>query len=64
MTNADRIRKMSNEELVSMFQNICCPYSLDLGEWKGPCIIETKGCNICWLNWLKQASKVDRYRDS
>lgn len=60
MTNADRIRAMTDEELMSVFQNVCCPYSLDIGEWKGSCEIETKGCGKCWLSWLRQEVDDDQ----
>ena len=57
-TNADKIRAMTDEELMSIFQNMCCPYSLNMGGWKGNCEIETKGCGKCWLDWLKREGEV------
>ena len=61
ITNADKIRTMTDEELMSIFQNMCCPYSLNMGGWKGNCEIETKGCGKCWLDWLRQ--DVKRWMD-
>lgn len=52
-TNADHIRGMTDKELMRFFQDLCCPFSIDKG-WKGPCVIETKGCAKCWLEWLRK----------
>ena len=51
ITNADRIRAMTDEELAELFVHLCCPYSLG---GKVECNIENKGCKECWLDWLKQ----------
>lgn len=50
MTNGDRIRAMSDEELAE-FNNFC------------PHIDEEctmKGCNACILDWLKQPAEVEK----
>ena len=46
ITNADRIRSMSDEELAEWleFRDDNCPRA---GCYKG-------GCHECWLDWLKQ----------
>ena len=48
MTNADKIRAMSNEELAKFIPRhskcppnvLFCPYGL-------------KNCDLCWFNWLR-----------
>lgn len=46
MTNADRIRQMSDEELARWCNdyNFNCP----------PVECEENGCEKCWLDWLRQ----------
>ena len=54
MTNADRIRSMTDEELLDFIYqyevigNHCPPISV--------CAMYTEGimCNRCWLNWLRE----------
>lgn len=49
-TNADRIRAMSDEELVDWICGICptsVPFDCD------------HGCKICWLDWLQQEVDSD-----
>lgn len=51
MTNADRIRSMTDEELAKMLPT--------KSMWNCPPDIKTRGgcpgeCVPCWLNWLKQ----------
>jgi hypothetical protein len=48
-TNADRIRSMSDEELVEILQHGCCPYIED------ECTM--KGCEECISDWLKQPAR-------
>lgn len=48
ITNADRIRSMSDEELAEFFSETCCPSKFG---GKGNCNV---GCVECWLDWLKQ----------
>ena len=51
MTNADRIRQMSDEELAMNFAYDPCPWDEDVfAKCKKFCHI----CEKCWLNWLKQ----------
>lgn len=54
MTNGDRIRAMSDEELAELFRHLCCPYLLGA---KVGCNAKNKGCFDCWLDWLKQEVK-------
>lgn len=50
MTNADRIRAMTDEELAAAAWR-CCP---DKDHTNAPCIPNRNRCFLCWLNWLKQ----------
>lgn len=51
MTNADRIRAMSDEELARTFaQTGNCPPSSKYG-------YNCERCGKCWLNWLRQPVK-------
>ena len=47
-TNADRIRAMTDEELI---KHICCPYD--------QCIDLYKPCSDCIRSWLKSPMEVD-----
>ena len=50
MTNADRIRAMSDEELADLFSDV---FDCDHHE----CVAECGECSKCtesWLKWLKQ----------
>lgn len=50
MTNADKIRSMTDEELAEFLETVnSCSCSFVMG--KSPCV--TDGCP-CWYNWLKQ----------
>lgn len=49
MTNGDRIRAMSDEELAE-FNNFCPHINEE-------CTM--KGCNACILDWLKQPAEVE-----
>ena len=54
LTNGDRIRAMSDEELAKAFSDtiLCVP--------EGRCRGNPKtSCYECWLNWLKQPAKED-----
>ena len=48
MTNADKIRQMSNEDLAEWILNWHIGGCPDAGK----CRAET--CYACWLNWLRQ----------
>ena len=53
ITNADRIRQMSDDELATLFGDACaCLYDdADVCEkWGG-------ACDRCWLDWLKQEAE-------
>lgn len=57
ITNADRIRSMTDEELARILSEEChgtieCPNCC--GEYTGT----IKSCTECWLDWLKQESEV------
>ena len=51
ITNADRIRAMSDKELAEYHAEKCgCPHDpIVFG-----CRMATIGCIGCWLDWLKQ----------
>ena len=46
MTNADKIRKATDEKLAVVFQKGCCRPDL----WDCP----QDDCVDCWLDWLKE----------
>lgn len=51
MTNADRIRSMSDEEFAKILGVMCiCP---PIGE----CAKTIDGCDVCWLEWLQQPAE-------
>ncbi len=48
MTNADRIRAMSDEELAKIIEHeLGCPVT-------GDCEKMYKDCKACWLDWLQR----------
>lgn len=49
MTNADKIRAMTDEELAGWFSIYCCRNKT----YDAHCM-EFKNCEACWLDWLKQ----------
>lgn len=51
MTNADRIRAMTDEELANFMEALpdACPPMRTL--------CSGKNCNDCWLDWVKQEVK-------
>ena len=53
-TNADRIRAMSDEELVKNFWEV-----MDDSKFCTGVCNEQRDCDICRLAWLKQPSEVD-----
>lgn len=59
LTNADRIRTMTDKELAEYHAEKCgCPHDpVVFG-----CRMATIGCIGCWLDWLKQ--KVERSEDA
>ena len=59
ITNADRIRAMTDEELAEFMNCGACPPGKDVSEL---CHDEDGGsvpdmCNLCWIGWLKQEAK-------
>lgn len=53
MTNADRIRAMTDEELAKTLNVSICPPGYN-EIWA--CEKEEELCHDCWLDWLKQES--------
>ena len=54
MTNADRIRAMSDEELAELIDretDSCAP--------TGDCEKMSRDCKACWLEWLQQPAEGD-----
>ena len=49
MTNAQKIRSMSDEELAKKLQYMC-PDS-------GECEKMSNDCKACWLDWLNQSAE-------
>ena len=63
VSNADRIRAMSDEELMGyMYHNCHCPPELDelpSCPYRKKNRVQTKDCRTCWLDWLKQEVDSD-----
>lgn len=54
MTNADKIRKMTDEEMAIMLNRHECGYDCPVGEYdKHKCLVH-ESCYHCWIDWLKQ----------
>lgn len=53
MTNADRIRSMTDEELAALFKDHFCPMLI------GADMDCQNSCEKCWLDWLKQEARDD-----
>lgn len=52
MTNADRIRTMTDEELAKIIgDNVLCS---ECPVFESACPRHPNGCHAVWLNWLKQ----------
>ena len=61
MTNAERIRQMTDEELISFFARDYCPPAQSIG----PSCTGKEVCFQCWRTWLKsdnpdESDAVDR----
>jgi hypothetical protein len=52
VTNADRIRAMSDKELLDIFRYRGCPPDRLTGE-----CVKVGVCEACWVDWLKQPAK-------
>ena len=50
MTNADRIRNMSDEALAETLNSVVCPPLTRCNK--------EKQCVECWLDWLQQPAEV------
>ena len=56
LTNADRIRAMSDEELAELIDretDSCAP--------TGDCERMSRDCKACWLEWLQQPAEEDKH---
>lgn len=51
-TNADRIRSMTDDELVKIITEWTCPNNWSRASCHKHYELE-KGCSSCWLEWLK-----------
>lgn len=58
MTNGDRIRQMSNEELAVLCEN-GCPPNYPCPDFEEKEIGERKLCQRCWLDWLRREATND-----
>ena len=57
MTNADRIRAMSDEELAKIIEHeLGCPVT-------GDCEKMSRDCKACWLDWLQQPAEEDKHEN-
>ena len=56
VTNAQKIRAMSDEELADLIDREleCCPPT-------GDCEKMSNDCKACWIDWLKQPVKENNY---
>ena len=59
ITNADRIRAMTDEELAEMHVGVGCPPGTDLhelcfGENGEELLCTPSRCRECWFKWLRQ----------
>ena len=52
MTNADKIRAMSDEELADWLGVYCNGQTAQ--EVGKPCVSDMGSCEECWLEWLRQ----------
>ena len=58
-TNADRIRAMSGEELISFFfLEDKCPPNISRRECHA-----SESCKDCWVHWLKQPAEEEAQQD-
>ena len=55
ITNADRIRAMTDEELAYF---IACDYYVPHCPIADGCLGDHEGCDGCWLEWLKQEAET------
>ena len=59
MTNADKIRSMTDEELANMLNMHECGRDCPVGEFdKHKCYMH-ESCYNCWLDWLKKEADND-----
>lgn len=51
MSNADRIRSMTDEELAKILGDKCiCPPTSECAKMSGDCV-------ACWIQWLRQPAE-------
>jgi len=55
ITNADRIRSMTDEELADWLGVYCNGQTAQ--EVGKPCVSGMGSCEDCWLDWLRQEAK-------
>lgn len=55
ITNADRIRSMTDEELADWLGVYCNGQTAQ--EVGKPCVSDMGSCEECWLDWLKRESE-------
>jgi len=59
MSNADRIRAMSDEELAKWMVEVCCidsPFGCPVFD---PAIDKDTSCRTLWLDWLKSPAETE-----
>ena len=54
ITNADRIRTMTDEELADWLKSIRYSWTCVPKDNGNRCSVFKDDCNACWLDWLKQ----------
>lgn len=65
MTNADRIRSMSDEELAEFFLKVSIVYAESCMTGESDCVWEDypthdKGCKDCFLEWLESEAGCEQ----
>lgn len=55
MTNGDRIRAMTDEDLARCLSEIGCHKQAN----REICIAHDRNCEYCWLDFLRQDAKED-----
>ena len=57
LTNAQKIRAMSDKELAKIIEHeLGCPVT-------GNCEKMSRDCKACWLDWLQQPAEEDKHED-
>ena len=63
MTNADKIRAMTDEELAELIGDnidcaICKKEVFQITTCPGSLTADGKDCHGCWLDWLKKEAEI------